>query len=184
MYYTICQQARQLHNKYANFSLQEKRAFVGVLTSAAGQMLGFLLPQITSRVAGKAIPVLARSALRSARARGIQSGALTKTLKGVATRSKWLGKRLDAAMKTEGGKMGWWIMGAPIAGQFFTNVLDRVVGNTPEAYSTAMSPPMQGAGYGGGYGGGWYGGGYGGGWYGGGYGGGGYGGVPYERLYM
>jgi len=175
MYYTICQQARQLHNKYANFSLQEKRAFVGALTSAAGQMLGFFLPQITSRVAGKAIPVLARSALRSAKARGIQSGALTKTLKGVATRGKWLGKRLDAAMKTEGGKMGWWIMGAPIAGQFFTNVLDRVVGNTPEAYSTAMSPPMQGAGYGGGYGGGWYGGGY---------GGGGYGGVPYERLYM
>ena len=166
MYYTICQQARQLHNKYANFSLQEKRAFVGALTSVAGQMLGFFLPQIMSRVAGKAIPALANKALTSAAARGIQSGALTKTLQGVATGGKWLGNTIDDVMKTQVGNMGWWIMGAPMAGQFITNVLDRVVGNTPEADSTAMSPPMQGAGYGGGYG------------------GGGYGGVPYERLYM
>jgi len=161
MYYAICQQARQLHNKYANFPLQEKRAFLGAIMPAVGQMLGYFLPQITSRVAGRAIPALANKAMASAAARGIQSGALTKALQGVATGGKWLGNTIDNVMNTQVGNMGWWIMGAPMAGQFITSAFDKVLGNTPEEDSMAMNLPMQGAGYGGGYG-----------------------GVPYDRLYM
>lgn len=161
MYYTVCQQARRLHNRCGNLPLQEKRAFISAIVPAVGQMLGFFLPQIMSRVAGKAIPALANKAMASAAARGIQSNALNKALQGVATGGKRLGTTIDNVMNTQVGNIGWWIMGAPMAGQFITSAFDKVLGNTPEEDSMAMNPPMQGAGYGGGYG-----------------------GVPYDRLYM